>query len=655
MGWADAYDYYAVTLTNASDVAVTLGSLSADADLQLIRDTNGNRILDSGEILATSAVRGSGNETIARQLAAATYYVRVARYSGDTTFRLTVAAAPRVVPDNNLGLLDADLAALTASLVVDGSLSRNDMMSILRSAGSDDSRVDAVEMADFRTILAHAAQYQLQDYVRSLTTYVVNGNQANASFQGQALGNLAAGSSAAQLNKLVDKWFLGADHPNADGYGYQAYAGQLFVNGPAYTDIEQGQVGDCYLVATFGALAKSDPSAITSMFTDNGDNTYTVRFYGSNGAADYVTVDCQFATASWGGPVYAGVGTYSPSSTSNELWVALLEKAYVQWNETGGTGPQRCPQRLSGHRRRLDERRLWPDHQSLWQRLHELDRQPAVDPGQCRAAEQGGHARLAQRQPGQRSGRQSRVHPDRVQRADRHVYLLQSVGHESPRPAHVESAEDQLPGRVDCLAVAAGKCAGGRRSRQERNPRSVAQGRRSNRDLSVRQFPRKVGLDAESLKQRTNALPGPTQVLALLRLKLLARNVQPLGVEGAVLMRDENDAFQLMHFDEEPQLFDNSLLLVVDRERSRQAGGSARQRETVVARQLQSAMQQLIALVTPPTIAAVHGRRTHSVGVKLRGTPKQVLVRLLVHARTLRARLLCNPSSHNRACHFRDR
>jgi hypothetical protein len=167
---------------------------------------------------------------------------------------------------------------------------------------------------------------------------VVNGNQANASFQGQVLGNLAAGSSATQLNQLVDKWFLGADRPDAGGYGYQTYAGQLFVNGPAYTDIEQGQVGDCYLVATFGALAKSDPNAIASMIIDNGDNTYTVRFFGGTGAASFVTVDCQLPTASWGGPVFAGVGTYSPSSTSNELWVALLEKAYVQWNETGGTG-----------------------------------------------------------------------------------------------------------------------------------------------------------------------------------------------------------------------------------------------------------------------------------------------------------------------------
>ena len=144
--------------------------------------------------------------------------------------------------------------------------------------------------------------------MRSLAGNVVNGNAANASFQGQALGNLSDGSSATQLNKLVDKWFRGADRPNAGGYAYQAYAGQLFVNGAAYTDIRQGQVGDCYLVASFGAVAKSDPGAISSMFMDNGDNTYTVRFYRSNGAADYVTVDRQLPTLSWGGPVVCGSG-----------------------------------------------------------------------------------------------------------------------------------------------------------------------------------------------------------------------------------------------------------------------------------------------------------------------------------------------------------
>jgi len=180
--------------------------------------------------------------------------------------------------------------------------------------------------------------------VQVLAGDVVNGNTANAHFQGQVLGNLAAGSSSSQLNKLVDKWFLGADHPAAyytDGYGlyhqcqYLSAAGSLFVNGPAYTDMHQGALGDCYLISSLGSLAQSSPAVIQNMIVDNGDNTWTVRFYAS-GTPDYVTVDRMLPTE-YGNLVFANYGA-SPSNTGNELWIPLVEKAYAEWNETGKEG-----------------------------------------------------------------------------------------------------------------------------------------------------------------------------------------------------------------------------------------------------------------------------------------------------------------------------
>ena len=86
-------------------------------------------MVESSEILATSAVRGTGNETITRQLSAATYYVRAARYSGDTAYQ-TLARRQLRLRDSRqrLGLVDAGLAVLTQSLFVDGSLSRDDMI-----------------------------------------------------------------------------------------------------------------------------------------------------------------------------------------------------------------------------------------------------------------------------------------------------------------------------------------------------------------------------------------------------------------------------------------------------------------------------------------------------------------------------------------------
>jgi hypothetical protein len=57
-----------------------------------------------------------------------------------------------------------------------------------------------------------------------------------------------------------------------------------------------------------------------SQFVVNGDGTYTVRF-NKSGTWEYVTVDSQLPS---------GYADYS-----QELWVALAEKAYAQMNEMG--------------------------------------------------------------------------------------------------------------------------------------------------------------------------------------------------------------------------------------------------------------------------------------------------------------------------------
>src|SRR5204863_2649239 len=146
------------------------------------------------------------------------------------------------------------------------------------------------------------------------------------------------GSAASKLDKLVAKWFLGADHPDASYPGqtvtYTTAAGTLFgANGPQYSDVHQGAVGDCYFVATLGEIALRSPSAIQNMFIVNGDGTYTVRFF-QNGAAHFVTVDNQLPTYYGGWLLYANMGSFY-NDAGNVLWVALAEKAYVQMNEAG--------------------------------------------------------------------------------------------------------------------------------------------------------------------------------------------------------------------------------------------------------------------------------------------------------------------------------
>jgi hypothetical protein len=231
--------------------------------------------------------------------------------------------------DSNV--VDAALRTLGHNLYTDGLIDRSDLIALLRSA-QDSSAVDATELTDLRAIVANTSLFGAAESLWKLGSYVVNSNNANAKFQGQNLGNLAAGSTAAHLENLIGKWFLGLDRPTAGG-AYRQTAGQLFVGGATYTDIKQGYLGDCYFVASLAETALKNPAAITNMFTVNGDGTYAVRFY--NGPQSYyVTVDSYLPTDGAGRIIYAGLGMMYNNS-GNELWTALAEKAYVQINEMG--------------------------------------------------------------------------------------------------------------------------------------------------------------------------------------------------------------------------------------------------------------------------------------------------------------------------------
>jgi Calpain family cysteine protease len=238
---------------------------------------------------------------------------------------------------SNNGINDANLRNLVSTFYADSTISRDEMTQILRSVGSDNT-VSATELTDLRHIVSTTASLRMPELVRTLAKNVVTSNPANLRYQGQTAGNLAAGSTAVLLNNLVDKWFLGSDVPTITGNGisYQFAVGSLFPNAPSLEDSKQGMLGDCYFLASLISIGAKNPTAIRNMFVENSDGTVTVRFY-ANGVADFVTVDRRLPTFSNGSLAYSGYGR-SVLSSSTQLWLALAEKAYAQWNETGKSG-----------------------------------------------------------------------------------------------------------------------------------------------------------------------------------------------------------------------------------------------------------------------------------------------------------------------------
>jgi len=232
---------------------------------------------------------------------------------------------------------DAALRNYLRNEYADSGIDRNEIVGAFNQVQSDGT-VSSTEFNDLTDVANNAWLFGSSSYLTDLTRNVVLGNTANAHFKGGALGNLTAGSAASKLDKLVDKWFFGADHPVASypnlTVTYTTAQGSLFgAGGPQYTDVHQGATGDCYFVATLAEVAQESPSAITDMFIVNGDGTYGVRFF-QNGNARYVTVDSMLPTYSGGWFLYANMGDHAGSS-SNVLWVALAEKAYAQMNESG--------------------------------------------------------------------------------------------------------------------------------------------------------------------------------------------------------------------------------------------------------------------------------------------------------------------------------
>ncbi len=118
----------------------------------------------------------------------------------------------------------------------------------------------------------------------------------------------------------------------ASSVNLKRYTGPLYIDGPVATDVKQGSIGDCYFPASMAAVAHHNAQAIKDAITDNGDGTYTIKFYepGYEMPRRRVAIEID-------GDLY---GSYSPSygkttatntTDAMELWFPLIEKAYAKW------------------------------------------------------------------------------------------------------------------------------------------------------------------------------------------------------------------------------------------------------------------------------------------------------------------------------------
>lgn len=235
------------------------------------------------------------------------------------------------------GLTSGQINSMSAAQLGSLNITYNSMLALLQADAA--GGMTAAKLGALQALVGKfnmPGGIAVSGYLQQISDDVVLGNAANATWTGgthpTGLGNLNAASSQTQVNELIGKWFLGTDLPGSTvamsgapsfSVSYSEVSQPLFASGgPRMSDINQGYLGDCFVLAPLAEMAAQDPSAIQSMITSNGNNTYSVRFE-IGGKDDYVTVDDKLAD---GGAIF---------NHAADSWAGLIEKAYAQLQAGG--------------------------------------------------------------------------------------------------------------------------------------------------------------------------------------------------------------------------------------------------------------------------------------------------------------------------------
>jgi hypothetical protein len=176
-------------------------------------------------------------------------------------------------------------------------------------------------------------------------------------------GELLSGTSALirSLDDAVGASRVDLDDPDPLNGELTAHFGYIPLfgdGGPLPTDVNQGSLGDCWLLAVMAATANGDPARLQSMIHDNRDGTYTVTIDGHR-----ITVDDEFPVDANGLPTYARGPQWTQPTV---LWPLILEKAMAQhvggdYDDLSGDDPERAHDWFGGTDEMSISQWLWTD------------------------------------------------------------------------------------------------------------------------------------------------------------------------------------------------------------------------------------------------------------------------------------------------------
>lgn len=142
---------------------------------------------------------------------------------------------------------------------------------------------------------------------------------------------MASGPNATLLNKSVADW------PTSKKRHPIFFDLPVFGKSPSATDVLQGNIGDCWLLASLATVAHHNPEVISSMIKDNFDGSYDVTF--ADGVTVAVSGDVWLAPGNNSGPDKIADPTFSEflfaararqnKGEFSAQWPWILEKAFA--------------------------------------------------------------------------------------------------------------------------------------------------------------------------------------------------------------------------------------------------------------------------------------------------------------------------------------